>query len=154
MSELERFEKLREMGYTYDPQTGDITSHKGKVIEAKAGAGYIGITFNISGKAYSVRGHRFCYWFYYGVVPDEIDHINRIKTDNRICNLRSITHQQNQWNRPDKGCCYHKLSKKYRAQITLNNKTKHLGLFETEQEARAAYLQAKTKYHKINDRQN
>jgi hypothetical protein len=148
MKEIERFEKLKEMGYTYNPETGDITSHKGKIITGKS-KGYIMFSFGISGKIYTVYAHRFGYWIYHGVVPQVIDHINRIKTDNWISNLRNGTQQQNQWNRTAKGYHYRKDCKKYRAHIVLNNKLKNLGYYQTEAEARQAYLDAKKIYHII-----
>ena len=78
-----------------------------------------------------------------------IDHRNGNPTDNRISNLRNITHQHNNFNRKCKGYYYHKPSKKYQAKICLNGKTKYLGYFENEQDARKAYLDAKPKYHVI-----
>jgi hypothetical protein len=150
MKEIERFERLKEMGFTYNPETGDITSHRGKIIKGKDSSGYIGITLYISRKIYCrVIGHRFCYWFYYGIVPDVIDHINRVRDDNRICNLRNGTQQKNMFNMDCKGYTYDKRLKKYRAHIVLNNKTKYLGYYQTEAEARQSYLDGKKIYHII-----
>ena len=61
-----------------------------------------------------------------------IDHINRIRTDNRICNLRWVSHKQNCLNkslRKDNltgytGVEYDKINKNYRGNITINNKHK------------------------------
>jgi hypothetical protein len=80
-----------------------------------------------------------------------LDHINGNKIDNRICNLRSISTQENQFNQiKAKGYSWHKRDKKWQARIKINQKQIHLGLFEKEEDARAAYLEAKEKYHKIN----
>jgi hypothetical protein len=76
-----------------------------------------------------------------------IDHINGVKTDNRVDNLRIVTQQKNCENRRSKG--YHKIGKKWRAQIKVNKKKHHLGYFDTEQEAHAAYLDAKAIHHII-----
>ena len=78
-----------------------------------------------------------------------IDHRNGITTDDRLCNLRNITQQHNNFNTNCKGYYYDKKAKKYRAQICLNRKKKFLGYFENEQDARKAYLDAKPKYHVI-----
>ena len=78
-----------------------------------------------------------------------IDHINRDSTDNRIENLRILTNQQNQWNTNAKGYCWDNLANKWRSQIRLNGKVKHLGYFEKEKDAKQAYLKAKEVYHKM-----
>lgn len=86
--------------------------------------------------------------------PDNmvIDHINHNKLDNRKCNLRIVTQQQNLFNRKDaKGVRKLKNSTKWQARICLDYKEIHLGCFDTEQEARTAYLEAKQKYHRIGE---
>jgi len=81
-----------------------------------------------------------------------IDHINHSRTDNSIENLRVVTNQQNHFNRSNvKGYTWSKRDSKWRAQIMLNQKNKHLGLFEKEEDARAAYLDAKKIYHKFDN---
>ena len=77
-----------------------------------------------------------------------IDHIDGEKLNNRIENLRLVTCQQNQFNRKRaKGFFWNKQNKKWISQIRLNGKSKHLGCFESEEEAREAYLKAKEIYH-------
>jgi len=77
-----------------------------------------------------------------------LDHINGDTLDNRIENLRKVTAKQNQWNQKGaKGYYFNKQRKKWSAYISLNGKTKHLGLFDTEEQAREAYLRAKEKLH-------
>ena len=79
---------------------------------------------------------------------DCIDHINGNKLDNRVANLRITTHQGNNHNRTQaKGYSWHKRDKNWKAQITLNNKTIHVGYYDTEEDAHQAYLTAKEKYH-------
>lgn len=78
-----------------------------------------------------------------------IDHINHNKLDNRLENLRLVTHQQNQWNRVKaKGYCLTKTNK-YESYISINKKRIYLGKYDTEEEAHNAYLEAKEKYHQI-----
>jgi hypothetical protein len=87
--------------------------------------------------------------------PDETDHINRDKTDNRFANLRAVTKSENQHNTNlkitntsgYKGVHYCKTNKKWRAQIMLNNVHKNIGRFSTPEEASAAYLAAQKIYH-------
>lgn len=79
-----------------------------------------------------------------------VDHINGNKLDNRRINLRVVTPQQNQLNRqgPNRNntsgvrgvnyCPQLSASRPWRAQITVNGKNSHLGLFATRDEAIAA----------------
>lgn len=78
-----------------------------------------------------------------------IDHINNNSLDNRIENLRILTHQQNQFNTNAKGYYWHNKTNKWQAQIMINGKTTYLGLFAEEEDAKQAYLEAKEKYHII-----
>ena len=80
---------------------------------------------------------------------NSIDHIDRDKSNNNIENLRLVTHQQNMWNRDAKGYCIDNRSGKYMAQIKVDGKSKHLGYFENEDDARTAYLNAKAIHHII-----
>jgi len=107
---------------------------------------------HLNGKAYP--SHRLIYIYHYGDIPDnlEIDHINRIKDDNRIENLRLVTSQENMFNRPANGYCWNKKCKKWKSDIVLNGKKIFLGLFDNKEDARKAYLEAKKKYHNIKDR--
>ena len=81
---------------------------------------------------------------FYGEDPENlfIDHINRDRSDNRICNLRLATNQQNQGNRKCKGFSWDKKSKKWAARIKVNGKSKYLGAFECPLLARLAYEKA------------
>ncbi len=75
-----------------------------------------------------------------------VDHINRNCSDNRVENLRIVSKQQNTFNTNAKG--YYKKNNKWAAQIRYN-KIIYLGLYDTEEEARNAYLRAKEQYHII-----
>ena len=77
----------------------------------------------------------------------EVDHIDRCRSNNNISNLRMATHSENMHNRNGKGYHFHNQRGKWRAKITLDGKQKHLGYFDTEDEARQAYLKAKKLYH-------
>ena len=83
---------------------------------------------------------------------NEIDHICGVKPlDNRIENLRILNRQQNVWNNLHwvKGYSFDKRLNKYKGRISINGKNKYLGLYDTEEEARDAYLEAKAIHHKI-----
>jgi hypothetical protein len=106
--------------------------------------GYIRI--NIAGKMYNT--HRLIMLAFVGESDQEVDHINRIKTDNRFENLRYCTHRENGLNRDwvDTAKGYSWDKNKWRSRIRINNKLKYLGYFDNEQEARQAYLEARLKY--------
>ena len=86
---------------------------------------------------------------------DEIDHINGKPNDNRIENLRIVTHEENMKNvkLPSnntsgyKGVYYSTLEQKWKAAIRVNKKQKHLGTFETKEDAIAARLKAEDLYY-------
>lgn len=115
--------------------------------------GYVAIS--LGGRNY--QAHRLAWMYVNGVVPKLfIDHINGIRTDNRISNLREATHEINAQNIRDPqvnnkcgllGVNYDKFTGKFRAQIQVNGKKKSLGRFETKEDAHSAYLLAKRAMH-------
>ena len=79
-----------------------------------------------------------------------LDHVDGNPSNNSIENLRVVTRQQNAFNQKRaKGYYWNKNNKKWLARIRLNGRSKHLGYFETEEEAHQAYLKAKPLYHII-----
>ena len=151
MTREERCELAIERGYTYDPETGFIYNRVKKPILNKDEKNYIIFQLTINKKTYNIRGHHFAWYYFYGNCNiNQIDHINGVRHDNKIVNLRNVTSQQNAMNRiKAKGCYWHKNSNKWKSQITINRKIIYLGFFNTEEEARNAYLAAKEKYHVI-----
>jgi hypothetical protein len=80
----------------------------------------------------------------------QVDHINGVKRDNRLINLRLVNHQKNHFNQTKaKGYTWNKSKNKWQAQIKLDGKSKTLGYFENEEDAKNAYLEAKKIYHII-----
>jgi HNH endonuclease len=111
--------------------------------------GYISTEINNK----NVKCHRIIGYAYLGLdITDkkkEIDHINRIRNDNSVDNLQIVTHQQNCFNKHAKGCFYIKSRNKYRAQISVDGKKRHLGYYDTEEEASARYYEEKAILHII-----
>jgi len=138
-----------EKGYTYNPETGIIYGVYGKEIKCKSSIGYILIMIYNNKKKYNLYGHQFAYYSIHNKVVDCIDHINGVKHDNRIYNLRSITNQKNLFNTNAKGYYYNNRDKVYISRIMLNSKSIHIGSFKIEEEAQQAYLEAKKTYHII-----
>jgi hypothetical protein len=104
------------------------------------------LTIKIDGKMYLF--HRIIYKCFHPEMDETlcIDHINRIPNDNRLENLRLVTHQENQFNTDAKG--YTKRKNGFQAYIQLNGiqKSKY---FRTENEARNWYLEQKEILHLI-----
>jgi hypothetical protein len=146
MNRLEKCITLKEKGYTYDKDTGKIYGTNKKEIQRKSIYGYISIGSNhFKG---DLKGHHFAYFMVYDNVDFIVlDHINQIRHDNRICNLRTVNYQQNSFNTNAKGYTFDKKYNKWRSRIMSNNKSIHLGYFDTEEEAKKVYLEAKKNYH-------
>lgn len=116
---------------------------------AKTADGYVRI--KIDGVSY--RAHRLAWLWVYGSMPTQfIDHINGVRDDNRIVNLRDVTRSVNQCNlaihrdaSSDKLAGVKQRGSKWQARIRINGKPTHLGTFGTVQEAVAAYRLAVSK---------
>ena len=143
----------------YDPATGVFTwkvrtSRRvkvGDVAGCQSGHGYLRIA--VQSRLY--KAHRLAWLYVYGAWPkDQLDHINRNRSDNRISNLREVTNKQNGQNaskRSDNtsghpGAYWDKRRSKWVAQIAHNQKQIHLGYFTNIEEAVAARKAAEKLY--------
>lgn len=119
--------------------------------------GYDVCSISINGKERIFKKHRLVKLAHdptfdiFDVSPSNfIDHENHTRDDNSNDNLRVVTNQQNQFNRAGvKGYTWDKTNKKWVAKIMLDGKSKTIGYFKKEEDARAAYLAAKAKLHII-----
>ena len=122
---------------------------KGKVAGTND-RGYARIKIN--GQSYAA--HRLAWLYVYGEWPNCIDHINRDRGDNRICNLRSVSHAENMKNlsmmRSNTsgitGVAWHKRDKKWAANIGASDRLEHLGYFDSLLDACSARKSAEIKY--------
>lgn len=148
-------ERLKEL-LDYNPDTGEFVSkvprgrsRKGCVVGCPDVNGYTRISID----RMKYKAHRLAFLYMKGTFPRkglEIDHINRVRNDNRWNNLRLVTHKENMQNsalRVDnasgyRGVTFNKGACKWKAYITLENKQKHLGYFPTKEEAIEARLKA------------
>jgi hypothetical protein len=150
MTREEKCKLAIEKGIVYNPETGKIFGLNGNEIGTKHKSGYIKISLWVENKCCILCAHQFAWYWVNKECVDYIDHVNGIKDDNRICNLRIVTHQQNHWNRTKaKGYYFSKSHNKFHSQININGVVKFLGHFNTEDEARIAYIKAKEIYHKF-----
>lgn len=137
---------------TYDPDTGlfygEYTTKSGKVMPRKFT--YVNRDGYLDVGMFKRRFllHRLAWFLFYGSWPNGIlDHINRVKTDNRIANLRLATFSQNVANQDlssrnktgFRGVSFNKKANKFQASIGINNKVKYLGVFDTAIDAALAY---------------
>lgn len=143
----ERLKIFKDNGYTYDHLTGYIFNSWNKICSCENNGGYIRLTTYSNNKCIYTTAHQLAWYLYYNDVPTMIDHINRIKTDNRICNLRLTDKFKNHQNQTARGYYFLKDNNKYFASINVNKKKIYLGCYSTEAEAKIAYDAAKEKYH-------
>jgi len=156
ISDGELLVRLNEQ-FTYRKETGEFLRKrawgKHKVGDV---AGYNNKSYrslSINSNDYLI--HRLVYLVEHGYTPLEVDHINQIRNDNRIENLRGCdNYSQNQGNcslRSDntsgyRGVTWNEAAQKWKAQIMVNGITNRLGLFTDILEAAAAYEAAAIKH--------
>jgi len=115
---------------------------KAKLLTQKPNkAGYIYNTFCIDRTEDRQLVHRVIYQTFIGVIPEgkEVDHINNIKSDNSVNNLRSATRSQNIANTNRVGVYFCKNTRKWRATISKDYKNYSLGRFINKTDAVKVY---------------
>ena len=151
-------ERLRALMH-YDADTGLFTWRVTRGCSRKRSSGCLGkaygyILIRVDHRLY--RAHRLAWLYTYGRWPvGELDHINGVRHDNRIANLREATRTQNNGNSKmfsTNTSGYRGVTKeltgtrrwtgRWRAQISRGNKNVPLGTFATKAEAHAAYMKA------------
>ena len=151
-------ERARQL-FEIDPETGNIfwkTIGGQKPHRSTAGGiGHKGYRVIRHGP-FLYKAHRIAWLLYTGEWPrEQIDHANGQKDDNRKCNLRHASQSENQRNRGVqansalglKGVTFHGPSRKYLARVQLQKSRRHIGLFETPEEAHEAYKKEAKKLH-------
>lgn len=156
--------------FTYEPETGELlfrirprsdfanlnafSRNVGR--EGKPAGfpfnGYIGV--KIDGKLY--KAHRICWLMTFGLLKTdyEIDHINGVRSDNRLENLREVTRSENLRNRGIAinnksgvpGVYWHKHSKKWHSTIYVEKQRFHLGSFISIEDAQKTRVEAEAKF--------
>lgn len=130
------------------------TACAGREAASTRAGGYIRIV--IFGKPY--YAHRLAWVMVHGYWPEnssDIDHINMDASDNRIANLRIATRSQNQCNRRVhrnnkagiKGVHFSTACSRWAAHIKIDGRSKNLGLFDSKEDAKAAYAKASRIVH-------
>lgn len=151
-------ERVRAL-LNYDPETGIFTWRVNRS-NVKAGAqagnrnsviGYVQI--GIDGKLR--LAHRMAFLHQFGECPAFVDHVNHDRADNRLANLRAATCTANSVNRGIpaantsgvQGVQFCKSTRRWRAVMSIGNRPKHIGRFDTIKEAAAAYASAMLARH-------
>jgi len=140
-------EELQEL-FDYIPFTGEFFRRVGvRGINGKAGSSAGTMTYQgyltISIRQVTYRAHHLAWLYVHGYWPTMLDHKNGNRADNRISNLREATSEDNNRNRicvnttGFKGVT--KVGKRWKARTEIGGKIKHLGTFDTAEEAGAAY---------------
>lgn len=158
MTELSA-DRAREL-LSYDPATGVIVwrVNRGGTARTNEPAGAIDrqgyAHIKIDGRDYFA--HRIAWLLTTGAWPlAQIDHINGLKADNRLSNLREASQAENMRNRPMyrnnetgfKGVTFNKRDGRWQARIKRDGKLIHLGQFKSPEDASAAYAEEAAKLH-------
>jgi len=135
-----------------------ISYHRvaGKPVGSVNSKGYLQAGIQVNGRSVTVKVHRVVFYKYYGFLPPVLDHINLLKTDNRIENLREATPSQNVRNQTKRmGCTSQYIGvhrsknnaqNPWRSMIGLNGRCVYLGYYQTEIEAHEARVAATIHY--------
>lgn len=151
------YSRVREL-FSYEKDTGNFVrrlnisnTKKGSVAGTVSKSGYISI--GADGKIY--KAHRLAWLYVYKRWPkSEIDHINHVRDDNSLLNLREANRTDNNKNRSIfskslsrlHGVTWHKNQNRWQAGITINKKQQHLGVFKDKFEAICARKSAECSY--------
>ena len=134
----------------YDPEAGTFTTRAdGSNAARKTNTGYVRVQVVGIG---SYHAHHLALFYMTGKWPkpqNVVDHINRIRDDNRFANLREATQTENNRNRDEhpnntsgyRGVTWNANKRLWMASITVNKKRIRLGYFERRQEAAEVYRQ-------------
>lgn len=145
----------------YDAETGVFRRNGASAKSGKHGraVGWINATgylrIGVRGRAY--MAHRLAWLYVHGEWPrHQVDHIDGCRTNNRIANLRDVTHAENCQNlRKAHSKSSHgflgaaRYGSKWTAFIQTNHKKVRLGVFESPEQAHEAYVAAKRQLHAV-----
>ena len=146
---LNAFDYDQESGLCIDRKTGWVSDKPNRP------DGYVMLYKTVNGVCNSMLVHRFAFLFMEGSIPDEVDHIDGNRLNNKWSNLRPVTRSQNNYNskiRKDnpagvKGVTIRK-SGNYQVKVSINGKTKSFGAYKDLELAELIAQEVREKYHK------
>ena len=138
---------------SYCPEEGTFM-REGKPMTCRDRYGYLVAGIIVNGHPKQIRLHRLAMFLLTGSLPDQVDHINGVRDDNREVNLRACTASQNMQNHGVSknntsgvsGVHWHKRTRKWYARIAFQGKRVFLGDFASLEDAAEARKQAEIKY--------
>ena len=150
--------ELLEERFIINPKTGIILNRISSGPRAQAGkeAGSLGQrgyrSIKINGRDYKTA--RIIWFYAHGCWPINIDHINHVKTDDRLINLRSVSQAENCRNRSKNsnntsgvaGVYWDKKARKWCARIKVDGQRIHLGYFNNLADAATTRAAAKIEH--------
>lgn len=150
---------LRKL-FDYDPHTGVVTRLVCTANRHTPGeqVGYLAARGYLQAGVFATKYylHRLIWMWVYGTWPvNKIDHVNRVRSDNRLINLREVSNAENCHNTSRQtrnwsgytGVAWDKNRCLWLAQITVSGRHFHLGRYSTPAEASVAYQAAKAIHH-------
>lgn len=148
--------------FSYNPDTGIFTKKpwigsRGRVTKEIV-YGLDGVTryvqIPVGGKMF--LAHRLVFVFMFGIYPElQVDHIDGNGRNNKLENLRLVTHKQNAQHNVNGNSnnttgfrgVYRSRRGLWRSSIQVDGVHRHIGVFDTKEAAHAAYLSAKNEVH-------
>ena len=139
---------------------GVLTSKKEVFLKHSIHKGYYQVVFSINNKTKAFKIHQLVAMAFLNHIPNGykkvVDHINNIKTDNRLCNIQIITQRENaskdRKNKTSKytGVHWDKKAKKWRVSIKIEKENFYIGYFDEEDKAYLAYMDSLNNYINFN----
>lgn len=120
------------------------TRFAGKIVGKQNSAGYLQVQVVYRGAKRALYVHRVAFALHYGFEPQDTDHVNGVRSDNRAVNLRTATRQENRRNGSAmrsrlKGAYLDRERGSFVAATSVNGRRVFIGRFATEEAAHAAY---------------
>jgi hypothetical protein len=146
---------LKEL-FSYHPDGYLVRNRDGKAVESTLHKGHRYARISVKNKAYAV--HRIVFLWHHGYMPKVTDHIDNDRLNNRIENLREVTHQQNAMNKkrdfnsasPYKGVLTRKRKSGklfYEVYVCINRQRKFFGGFQNIELANQKAISIREQYH-------
>lgn len=130
-------------------RAGNSVFRNGNTLKPTFTHGYLKVILSKDSNKKSIKVHQLVAMAFLNHLPNGnilvVDHINDVKTDNKVENLQIVTNRFNtcktrgNYSSKYKGVNWHKHIQKWVSRIIINNKRYSLGYFNTEEEAHQAY---------------